>query len=574
MSSPARPILGLVVASLGLSSMACALDVTLTAAAADSAADEVGTEDEGDEASDDEVGTDSSDTDEGGSSTDGEDEGETGRAMPNPLCQVVPGELDAPLPCDMPYAAVSLEPEVQWTWSGNGFEDSVVTTPLVANLDDDNGDGFIDLCDTPDVLVAAIDLPAEKQAVWPKAHLTVIDGATGETSRVFAHGIDGAVNPAIADLDNDGSPEILALEQYGTNSPYQFADRHLVAFDAEGNLKWSGEYVAQSRGGGAIAVADLDHDGSPEILAPEYVTDANGQLLWALDDPPTQYSMPVAADFDLDGNLEVLFGGTAYHHDGSLYFDVQGAPTNRGSAAVANFDDDPNPEFYAQHDGAHAVFDHDGSLIAVCPAHLVMGEAGNPTSIGDLNGDGKAEILFAIGQKVYALRPNADSCTIAWEKNIDTPGAKGAATVFDLLTDGGAEVLYADDSQMRLYDQMGNVVASLPRTARENIASPVVADIDGDGGADMLFASSQPVSSVGEPELPGTAALTMVSNGQGAFAPTRRIWNQHAYRGETIREDGRVSSYEADFEPGNWMDHNGYRANPGVVGFEQCAPGG
>jgi len=48
----------------------------------------------------------------------------------------------------------SFEPDLQWSWTG-ATEPYSIVTPLVANLTDDNGDGEINLCDIPDVLVVA-----------------------------------------------------------------------------------------------------------------------------------------------------------------------------------------------------------------------------------------------------------------------------------------------------------------------------------------------------------------------------------------------------------------------------------
>jgi len=49
----------------------------------------------------------------------------------------------------------SFEPEGQWSWGSAQVEGGSTATPLVANLTDDNGDGAIDLCDIPDVVVVA-----------------------------------------------------------------------------------------------------------------------------------------------------------------------------------------------------------------------------------------------------------------------------------------------------------------------------------------------------------------------------------------------------------------------------------
>ena len=54
--------------------------------------------------------------------------------------------LDAPLPCDSQSPSLVFDPVVAWRWEGEGSENSIIVTPLVANFDDDNFDGAIDLC--------------------------------------------------------------------------------------------------------------------------------------------------------------------------------------------------------------------------------------------------------------------------------------------------------------------------------------------------------------------------------------------------------------------------------------------
>lgn len=528
--------------------------------------------DEAGEDGEDDVGT------EGPSTDTGEDTGDTGEPPsdlpdepdpePTAACQVPAGEIEGPLPCELEPPSDLIAPITGWVWSGVGNENSIVTTPLIANFSDDNDDGFIDLCDTPDVIAAVVDLPASKTDPWPDGHIHVIDGRSGEPVTVFEHGIDAAVNPAVADLDGDGRPELVALESNVPNSPFVISDRRLVAFSNAGQLLWQGSHWQASRGGGAIAIADLDGDGSPEIIAPEYVTDAEGQLLWALDDPPLALSMPVAVDLDLDGDLELLFGGSAYAHDGVPLFDVPMVVPNRGSVAVANFDDDPYPELYVQYDGAHGIFEHDGSFKAECPVGVeVLGTDSHPVSAQDLDGDGDAELVFGYQDRIYVLAMNAGQCEVAWSKKVDSTDAISTATFFDLLDDGSLEGVYADRSRIQILADDGSLLFEMPRTARDSIANPVIADVDGDGAAEILVTSSEPLV-VGDPDPSATPSLIMIENADDHFAPTRRIWNQHSYHHTNVGEDARVPVSEAP----HWQLNNGFRANAGAPGGEQCIP--
>jgi hypothetical protein len=498
------------------------------------------------------------------------DEGDEGAPLldtpddpePTPYCQIPEARLDGLPYCDPPPVSELLAPTLGWTWMGPGGETSVLVTPLVGNLDDDNEDGFVDLCDTPDVVVAAVDLPFGKTDPWPLGRLHVIDGASGTTTRTFEHPIDAAINPALGDLDDDGRMEIVALEPTEANSPYAITSRRLVAFDGEGNLLWQSDHWQASRGGGALAIADLDADGDPEILAPEYVSDDEGNWLWGPDEPALANSMPVTVDLDLDGDLELMFGGTAYDHEGQLLFMAAGIAINRGSVAVADFDDDPHPELYVQ-EMVHGILEHDGSVKAVCPIDDQIGTGGYPVAVHDLDGDGSAEVVYGFADRVFVLTVEDDQCFVRWSRKLDLIDAQSSGTMFDLIGDGRAEAIYADQSKLLVFADDGTVVFQMPRTAREEIANPVVADVDGDGAAEVLVVSSEPLAGAG----PQTPSLMLLQNVDDGFVPARRLWNQHAYTPWSATELGKIpvgtvanSSLDA------------FRTNARLVDDEACIP--
>lgn len=500
------------------------------------------------------AGEDEADDTDGGEVDEGFDElldlggGGEARAL---TCQLQ-DELDAALPCDRPPTTTTLAPVVAWSWTGPDGEDSVLVTPLVANLDDDNLDGAIDLCDTPDVLALAVDLPSQADAPWPAGHLYLLDGELGEQSLRIQHPVDAGVTPAIADLDGDGDPEIIAVEAAAPNTPDEIVLRRLVAFDHDGALAWASDHWLPAGSGGAVAVADLDGDGSPEILAPNHIADADGNLLWQPPSPPERDSVPIAVDLDLDGELEVLFGGSAYDRLGNALFDLPGNPDkNIGTAAVANFDDDPFPEIYVQAAG-HRILEHDGSLKAACP-----GGAGHPVAIEDLDGDGKAEILHGHNDKVHALAVAGPVCFKVWSQSIDDLDAKSSGTAFDFLADGTAESVYADRSRVRIFGDQGQVLFELERAARSSLANPVVADVDNDGAAEILVVGSEPLAGDSNVAAARAASVMMLQNADDALAPTRRVWNQHAYHGTVIGEDASVP---VALLP-HWLEDKGFRTN-------------
>ena len=101
----------------------------------------------------------------------------------------------------------------------------------------------------------------------------------------------------MADIDNDGKPEIIAITEDGA----------LICFENDGSHKWTS---TESFGRLAAAVADLDHDAVPEIVVGKCVFNSDGTLRWSGSAASNSYTSAVA-DLDLGGDPEVITGSTA-----------------------------------------------------------------------------------------------------------------------------------------------------------------------------------------------------------------------------------------------------------------------
>jgi hypothetical protein len=187
---------------------------------------------------------------------------------------------------------------------------SVMSTPMVVNLTDDNGDGRIDTRDIPDIVFAT--LPGE----LTRGYIAAVSGDDGH--ELFTAGRPNLIAPGsavgVADIDGDGLPEIVAAHSDGN---------HLIAFEHDGTFKWLSDpdpFPGGAPWGGVIAIAHLDCTPAPEIIVGASVYSADGRLLGDGRDLGGTIAfngnfgaaISAVADVDLDRIPEIIAGPTAY----------------------------------------------------------------------------------------------------------------------------------------------------------------------------------------------------------------------------------------------------------------------
>ncbi len=475
----------------------------------------------------------------------GADTGSDETGPPADICTVDDGELSGVGPCEVVAPPDSFAPEVQWSFTGPNGMVACMTTPLVANLTDDNGDGAIDLCDIPDVVTVI-----GAQGETGSGMIVVLSGETGELQLMFGVGVQGGVTPAIGDIDGDGLVEIVSAAVGG----------QLVAFEHDGTPKWTSTMAWASSQTGALALADLDNDGDVEIIAGSSVYDHNGDRLFAAPFDAL-YSASTAADLDGDGDLEAIFGHAAYHHDGTEYYvrpDIQAQIFSiTAYPQVANLDGDPDPEVLVASESGIWVLEHDGAV--KWSNFAPTGESNDwnrPVNIHDFDGDEEPE--FAISSFFHYGVYEVDQ-TAVFVADIGDVSGQAGGTAFDFLGSGIAQAIYADESTSWVFDIDGNVLMSTPRSSGTWTEYPTVADIDNDGSAEILVGSD----GIGSP------TLQAIRDAEDRWIPARRIWNQHTYHVTNVREDGTIPQ----FEPPSWETLNTFRTQAQIAsGGGVCKP--
>ena len=118
----------------------------------------------------------------------------------------------------------------------------------------------------------------------------------------------------MGDIDDDGKVEICGIPEDG---------RGIICYENDGTFKFrTAPDAFDYNEWGGPSLADLDGDGTVEILDGNRVYSNTGALKWVGSDGMggAQYTGPVsfAADIDGDGSQELINGRSVYRADGSL----------------------------------------------------------------------------------------------------------------------------------------------------------------------------------------------------------------------------------------------------------------
>jgi hypothetical protein len=350
-------------------------------------------------------------------------------------------------------------------------------------------------------------------------------------------------SPMFFDLDGDGVLEVITTDRQQT---YVFA--------ADGSL-WPG--WPKSGGSDNIpAVADIDEDGAPEILVASpggpprircFNIDGTVQAGFPAALPYQNWlnvTCPAVADVDGDGHLDV----GAQTEGGVAFFDrfgqaLPGWPylwqTTQNIAwsgpAVADLDGDGKCEVVV---GNNCLYD--------CSVHVIRADGSampgwpRPTrnifaspAVGDLDGDGDLEIVIQEGDPTwYGNRMHVwhhdGSDLDGWPIEIapEWESSRSNPAIVDVDGNGSLEIVsHTGDGRLHILDPDGSEWEGYPRLLPDgSIASVQVIDSDADGIAEFFLcyyaSGSQWVSGWrldGTP-LPGFPKLLFASSQHAAHS--------------------------------------------------------
>ncbi|MDR2496185.1 MAG: hypothetical protein LBD21_03570 [Tannerellaceae bacterium] len=380
---------------------------------------------------------------------------------------------------------------------------------------------------------------ASSDAINPAIPLWISEPYTDRTDLNSLARLDANLHPGFADFNHDGYPEV-----YARNRIYDAESGALLLIVGDGT------YTGSTYGA-------ISHMGSDPALR--------------------KLSSPVAANVwgDEQSNLELILGNRIYG--------IEIDRNNVGNAAL-NYATElrtfMSPNFSPGADGHPQVadFNHDGHLdilisVRKSPAlyanvymyiHDVYNNVTGPAVeistdypgksfplITDLNNNGKLDVLiqcfgiYMLGNGgtgyrstdnnqflLFEVDPSALHFTYTWGFQPDEDSYSNTASAFDFNLDGSLELLLTDQSAVRIFD--GITKAELtPSFAFSQVTQsqvPVVADVDGDGAAEIVAC--------------GNWKLQILKSNGTPWAPARKVWNQYMYNSVNINEDLTVPSHQ------------------------------
>ncbi len=343
--------------------------------------------------------------------------------------------------------------------------------------------------------------------------------------------------PAAGDLDGDGELEIVLGGISGRVYAWNTDGSNVPGWPVRPTLVRAGGQMEAGHGvefHASASLGDVEADGAAEvcIAASEglvWILDGTGRTLpgWPQIIPPARdppnpgsvYCPPALADLDGDRLPEVVVATNAYriyawHGDGRP---VAGWPvwvTNRaragyGGVALGDLDADGHTEIIVTSEHGFAgpatvsVFGHDGVPEVGWP--YVLPEPCNVgAALGDLNGDHLPEVVVAtIGgdATVVALEGVTGRPVPGWPVRLKAETVNAAPLITDIDGDGSNDVIVAalstgsgSDAWIWALDAGGRQLRDYPiMLPHDEIvrASPVTADLDGDGDLELLAATER-----------------------------------------------------------------------------------
>jgi hypothetical protein len=424
--------------------------------------------------------------------------------------------------CEYRPPVGQFHPRLEWAWTSTSVESASLNVMMTPGVMDLNDDGI------PDIVFGSTSSKGGGYIeIGVLRALSGKDGTELFTVTDPALSVNTGSSIALGDIDLDRKPEIIASDSSGS---------YLLAFEHDGAFKWRSANI-ELINWGSPAIADLDQDGVPEIVIGRQVLNNDGSVRWTGNaGRGTQLdigALSLAADVNLDRLLEVVAGNTLYSASGDALWQI---PTNDGYNAIGNFDDDRYSEIVLVSGGTIYLIEHDG-MVKWGPNSIPGGGYSGAPTVADFDGDGQAEIGIAGGSSYSVFETDGSPKWSSITQDLSS-GVTGAS-VFDFEGDGASEVVYRDEVKLRVYRGTdGAVLFEIPMSSCTWYEYPLVVDVDADANAEFVVVANNNC------EYGIQQGVYVYGDANDTWVPTRSIWNQHTYHITNVNDDGTIPQFE------------------------------
>jgi hypothetical protein len=361
----------------------------------------------------------------------------------------------------------------------------------------------------------------------------------------------------IADLNGDGVPDLAVANHASFSTPGTIS---VFNGNGDGTFQPAVQYNPTSQANWALGVADVNHDGLPDLIFTSIITNVPTQIGVMLGNPdgtlgaPRRYAAgelprsPVLADLNGDGLLDIVAANAGV--SGNLYVLIANqdgtfqpavtypAPFGVKSVAVGDLNGDGKPDIVAANlTGSNVlVYLNNGDGTFHSGPNAGTGFGAFYVGVGDFNNDGRLDVAVANIGGIQILFGNGDGTFRGGPSGfgICTGCTNGIFAISDVNGDGKLDIVvpHADLEMMSGLGKSGAITvmlgngdgtfkAGVDYTIGVNAVSVAIGDMNGDGVPDILavdFGNNPSQSTV---VVTGAVAV-LLGNGDGTFqAPVR-----------------------------------------------------
>lgn len=365
-------------------------------------------------------------------------------------------------------------------------------------------------------------------------------------------------SPLLTDIMGDGHQQVCVYDKvYDARSGTLLADGQMIPDNPIAPRMFSEYSFGRFGHDGSplqstLIAGDIDNDGIMELVGGDCVYKVDIQDY--TDISKNSFSLMTRANGT--GRTDVYDGGTALVDidlDGNLDVVVTGKRSNTSPSPEDPIA--PLPPYY----GTVYIYNpRTGEVLNVneiTDIPLGYGGSAGPSMpfVGDLDGDGYPDIALTsfLTLRAYQYDVPRKTITQIWELPTTDASSSTTLSLFDFTQSGKSQLIYRDETDLRIIDgrqfnESGDTISSEDRILAqfENVQSatineyPIVADIDGDGFAEILVSAADSTTI----KIPGKSwdfqgQLRVYGSSETPWAPARPVWNQIAYNPLYVNDD-------------------------------------